>query len=60
MRIAKLVAGGASNRSVASQLFLSPKTVETHVHAVFRKLGLDVSDDYNRRVLAVIAYLGRE
>ncbi len=30
------------------------------MHAIFRKLGLDVSEDYNRRVLAVIAYLGRD
>ena len=39
---------------------LDPKTLETHAQAIFRKLGLDVSEDYNRRVLAVIAYLGRE
>jgi DNA-binding NarL/FixJ family response regulator len=39
MRIAKLVAGGASNRSVASQLFLSPKTVGYHLRKVFSKLG---------------------
>jgi len=58
--ILTLMAEGRSNAGIARKLFLSPKTVETHVHAVFRKLGLDVSDDYNRRVLAVIAYLGRE
>jgi DNA-binding NarL/FixJ family response regulator len=40
LRIARLVAGGASNRDVAAQLFLSPKTIEFHLHNVFLKLGL--------------------
>ena len=58
--ILTLMAEGRSNAGIARKLFLSPKTVETHVHAVFRKLGLDATEDYNRRVLAVIAYLGRD
>jgi DNA-binding CsgD family transcriptional regulator len=40
VRVAKLVAGGASNREVASQLFLSPKTIEYHLRNVFVKLGV--------------------
>lgn len=52
-----LIAEGRSNASIASSLWLSPKTVEGVVGRVFTKLGLEESRDNNRRVLAVLAYL---
>ena len=51
------MADGRSNGAIARDLFLSPKTVETHVGAIFSKLGLEPAEDDHRRVLAVLAYL---
>ncbi len=39
-RVAEAVRRGASNRAVAAELFLSPKTVEFHLHQIYRKLGV--------------------
>ncbi len=39
-RVALLIGGGRSNRETAAELFVSIKTVESHVQAVYRKLGL--------------------
>jgi DNA-binding NarL/FixJ family response regulator len=54
-----LIAEGRSNRAIAKQLYLSPRAVERHVQGIFQKLGLDETEDDNRRVLAVLALLGR-
>ncbi|MBV9448431.1 MAG: response regulator transcription factor [Streptosporangiaceae bacterium] len=51
------MAEGRSNLGIAKQLFLSPRTIETHVSSVFSKLGLDQTDTDNNRVRAVLAYL---
>ncbi|HUA45739.1 MAG TPA: LuxR C-terminal-related transcriptional regulator [Solirubrobacteraceae bacterium] len=55
LRIAKLVAAGASNRDVAAQLFLSPKTVEYHLRKVFLKLGVSSRVELARRPLEPVA-----
>jgi DNA-binding NarL/FixJ family response regulator len=52
-----LMAEGRSNRGICEKLFLSPKTVETHVNSIFTKLGLTLQPDDHRRVLAVLAFL---
>lgn len=53
-----LMAEGRSNAAIAGRLFISEKAVSKHSNAIFTKLDLAVSDDDNRRVLAVLAHLG--
>jgi DNA-binding NarL/FixJ family response regulator/class 3 adenylate cyclase len=52
-----LMAEGRTNQAISQRLFLSPKTVETHVGAIFSKLGLLPAADDHRRVLAVLLFL---
>jgi DNA-binding NarL/FixJ family response regulator len=52
-----LMAEGRSNSAIAQRLFVSDKAVSKHSTSIFAKLGLTQSDDDNRRVLAVLAYL---
>jgi DNA-binding NarL/FixJ family response regulator len=53
------MAEGRSNHAIASRLYMSPKTVETHVGNLFAKLGLMPAVEDHRRVLAVLTYLRR-
>jgi DNA-binding NarL/FixJ family response regulator len=55
--VLSLMAEGLSNRGICDRLFLSPKTVETHVNSIFTKLRLAPAPDDHRRVLAVLAFL---
>jgi len=57
--VLSLIAEGLSNRAIAKQLHLSSRAIERHVQAIFQTLGLADSQDVNRRVLAVLALLGR-
>jgi DNA-binding NarL/FixJ family response regulator len=57
--VMELVAQGRSNAAIAAQLFVTERAVAKHTSNIFGKLGLPPSDDDNRRVLAVLAYLDR-
>jgi DNA-binding NarL/FixJ family response regulator len=52
-----LMAEGRSNVAIAQRLFITEKAVSKHTTSIFTKLGLAASEDDNRRVLAVLAYL---
>jgi DNA-binding NarL/FixJ family response regulator len=41
MEVAELVADGATNAQVAARLFISERTVESHLASIFNKLGVD-------------------
>jgi DNA-binding NarL/FixJ family response regulator len=51
------MAEGRSNAAIAASLVVSEKAVSKHIANIFLKLGLPPSDDDNRRVMAVLAYL---
>ena len=57
LEVLRHMAQGRSNLGIARELFLSARTVETHVSSVFTKLGLTQSDTENNRVRAVLAFL---
>jgi DNA-binding NarL/FixJ family response regulator len=55
--VLELMAEGRSNSAIAQRLFVTEKAVSKHSTSIFSKLDLVPSDDDNRRVLAVLAYL---
>lgn len=55
--VLSLMAEGLTDRGIAERLFVTPKTVETHIRHIFSKLGIPATSAHNRRVHAVLAYL---
>jgi len=55
-----LMAEGRSNAGIAAALVVTESAVEKHVRSVFAKLRLPATEEANRRVLAVLAYLRSE
>jgi DNA-binding NarL/FixJ family response regulator len=53
------MAEGKTNAGIAKQLWLTEKTVETHVSSILGKLDLPPDADTHRRVLAVVTFLRR-
>jgi DNA-binding NarL/FixJ family response regulator len=51
------MAQGRSNAAIAAAMVITDKAVGKHTNSIFTKLGLHPSEDDNRRVLAVLAYL---
>lgn len=56
--VLELMAQGKSNSAIAASLYLSAGAVEKHISSMFNKLGLLADADENRRVLAVLKFLG--
>jgi DNA-binding NarL/FixJ family response regulator len=57
LQVLALMAEGRSNAAIAQRLYITEKAVSKHAAGIFAKLDLTQSDDDNRRVLAVLAYL---
>ncbi len=51
LQVARIVANGASNREAAAALFVSPKTIDSHLHSAYRKLGIRSRTELARHVL---------
>ena len=56
--VLELMAEGRSNAAIAQRMVITERAVAKHTSSIFTKLDLQPSDDDNRRVLAVLAYLG--
>ena len=57
LEVLTLMVEGLTDRGIAERLWLTPRTVETHIRHILRKLELPTGASHNRRVHAVLAYL---
>jgi DNA-binding NarL/FixJ family response regulator len=56
-QVLALLAQGLTDRGISENLWVTPKTVETHIRHILAKLNLPTGAHHNRRVLAVLTYL---
>jgi DNA-binding CsgD family transcriptional regulator len=56
LQITRLVAAGSSNKEVAAELFLSPRTIDYHLHKVFLKLGIASRAELIKRGVSDVSY----
>ena len=57
LAVLEQMAAGRTNASISRTLYMSERSVEKHISAVFLKLGLDDEGESNRRVMAVLAFV---
>ncbi len=57
LTVLEQMASGRTNASIAQTLYMSERSVEKHISAVFLKLGLVDEGEINRRVMAVLAFV---
>ena len=58
--VLQLVAEGRSNKAIGERLVITQRAVQKHVSTIFNKLGLPAGDDDDRRILAVLTFLGAD
>ena len=57
LEVVSLMAKACTNSTIASILYIQPRTVEHHINSIFSKLGIAPEDGQHARVQAVLAYL---
>jgi DNA-binding NarL/FixJ family response regulator len=58
LEVLEQMAQGKNNSAIAQALVLTPRAVEKHINSIFSKLPLAESPDADRRVKAVLLFLG--
>jgi len=58
--VLRAMAEGKNNAAIAEKLVIAERSVEKYVHTIFAKLGIAWEPSINRRVMAVLVYLGEQ